>query len=75
MNENTKNLVKKLERSVFAGSRITAAEELGKIGDSDALPALIEALEDSNPRVRVAVAEALGNINVNEAVSGLNKSS
>ena len=59
-----------MERSVFAGNRVTAAEELGKIGDPDALPALIGALEDSNPRVRVAVAEALGNIQYTGRCSG-----
>ena len=60
MDENIKDLIKKLERSFFAGNRAIAAEELGKLGDPYALPALIEALDDPNPKVRAAVAEALG---------------
>jgi HEAT repeat protein len=46
MDENTKSLIKKVEHSVFAGNRAAAAKELGEIGDFDAVPALIKALED-----------------------------
>ena len=74
MDGDIKNFIKKLERSVFAGNRVIAAEELGKLGDPYALPALIEALDDPNPRVRVAVAEALGKFNMHGVVPGLVKS-
>src|SRR5690606_41733728 len=73
MDEKIKDLIKKLERSVFAGNRAAAAEELGKLGDINALPALIEALDDSNPKVRAAAAEALGKFNNPEVVPSLVK--
>ncbi|WP_243684210.1 HEAT repeat domain-containing protein [Methanosarcina barkeri] len=71
MDDNIKNLIKKLERSVFAGNRAIAAEKLGTLGDPYALPALIGALDDSNPKVRTAAAEALGKLNTPEAVPDL----
>lgn len=40
--------------------RLTAAEALGKIGDGKAGPFLLQAVHDSDPRVREAAARSLG---------------
>ena len=40
--------------------RLTAAEALGKIGDRKAGPFLLQALHDSDPRVREAAARSMG---------------
>jgi HEAT repeat protein len=42
--------------------RLAAAEALGKAGDASIIPALSEALEDSDSRVRAAAARAIGEI-------------
>ncbi len=62
MDENTRNLIKKVERSVFAGNRAAAAKELGGEigGDFDAVPVLLKALEDSSSKVKAAASEASG---------------
>ncbi|WP_269850693.1 HEAT repeat domain-containing protein [Methanosarcina horonobensis] len=73
MNENTKSLIKKVERSVFAGNRAAAAGELGKTGDFDVVPVLLKALEDSSWKVKAAASEALGEIDDPDAVPGLTK--
>jgi HEAT repeat protein len=44
------------------GEREDAAEELGKLGDRAAVPALCAAVRDPEPDVREAVAEALGRL-------------
>jgi HEAT repeat protein len=46
-------------------------DALGKIGDPQALPALLEALKDENGYVRRAAAEALGEIGDPQAVPAL----
>jgi HEAT repeat protein len=51
--------------------RRAAAEALGKIGDPQAVPALMEALKDRDEDVRKAVAEALGEIGDPQAVPAL----
>ena len=61
MDENTRNLIKKVERSVFAGNRAAAAKELGEIGDFDAVPVLLKALEDSSSKVKAAASKPSGN--------------
>lgn len=43
-----------------AAERVEAAERLGEIADSQAVPALLEALEDSDADVRRAAAESIG---------------
>lgn len=48
-----------------------AAQVLGKIGDTSAVPALTEALHDPNDDVREAVVEALGQIGDASAVPAL----
>lgn len=53
-------------------ARLNAAEALGKIGDTAAVPALIEALQDSNSIVSREAALALGIIGDVSAVPALN---
>jgi HEAT repeat protein len=50
---------------------VQAAEALGKLGDPQAIPALIKALGDSDWDVRCAAAEALGKIGDPQAVPAL----
>ena len=45
-----------------AAVRLTAAEALGKIGDRKAGPFLMQAVHDSDPRVREAAARSLGSL-------------
>jgi hypothetical protein len=51
--------------------RAEAAAAIGRLGDSGALPALVDLLGDSEIRVRVAAARALGEIRDPRAVEGL----
>jgi HEAT repeat protein/nucleoside diphosphate kinase/tetratricopeptide (TPR) repeat protein len=51
--------------------RVVAAEVLGAIGDTRAVPALISALGTENPYVRADSAEALGRIGDSRALSAL----
>ena len=51
-----------LERPGFDGLRRNAAIVLGNRGDSSAIPCLVEALQDSAPLVRGAVAWSLGKL-------------
>lgn len=44
--------------------RLTAAEALGKIGDHNAAPLLVRALQDPDPGVRQAAARSLGSLSV-----------
>jgi len=46
---------------------------LGNIGNADAVPALIDALEDEEPLVRGHAAWALGRIGTAEALAGLRR--
>lgn len=66
--EDFKKIIKDLNHKGFLGlsdnlwERITAAEILGKRGDSRAIPHLIKALDDRNSELRKEAARALGNI-------------
>jgi HEAT repeat protein len=51
--------------------RRTIVEALGRIGDSQALAALIEALADSDDQVREKAAESLGRLNDKRAAPSL----
>ena len=51
--------------------RAAAAEALGAIGDPQAVPALIQALGDSDSAVRRAAAEALGKLGDPQAIPAL----
>ncbi|MDW8071139.1 MAG: HEAT repeat domain-containing protein, partial [Anaerolineae bacterium] len=51
--------------------RWAAAKALGKLGDAQAVPALLAALQDEDWRVRVAAAEALGKLGDAQAVPAL----
>jgi HEAT repeat protein len=51
--------------------RMAAANALRRVGDASALPALIEALDDPNPRVRERAARACGAIGDERAVDAL----
>jgi HEAT repeat protein/serine/threonine protein kinase len=55
------------------GIRTNAAEELGKLGDSSAVPLLLEALGDENQMVRMSAAEALGEVGDPSAIPSLSK--
>ena len=64
------------ERSALAGSgpawrRATAAFRLGDIGSGDCAPALIAALSDREPDVRIAAARSLGRLRAAEAAGEL----
>lgn len=52
---------------------ISSAKKLGKLGDSKAVPALIEAMEHRTPVVSAAAARALGQIGDKSAISALVK--
>jgi len=58
-------------RSADPFVRLTAAGELGRIGDNRAVPSLIEALNDSDMHVRADVARALSLISDPRAVPAL----
>jgi HEAT repeat protein len=53
--------------------RFMSAEVLGSIGDSSTTPALIEALDDRNQRVRRAATEALAKVGGAAAVEPLQR--
>jgi HEAT repeat protein len=61
--------------SALSGShwktRWQAAQALGELEDSRAVPSLIQALDDSNQWVRIVAAEALGQVGDQEATSAL----
>jgi HEAT repeat protein len=57
--------------STDAGVRASAARSLGKIGDAEAIPYLLQALQDSDYGVRLNAAEALGQIGDAQAVTDL----
>ena len=59
-----------MKRAKLRGLKRNAAVVLGNAGDVSALPSLIAALSDSEPRVRAHVAWALGRIG-SPAVAGL----
>lgn len=62
-NERLMSLRKSLRGERDPGQRKQAASELGELGDSDAVPALVRSLlDDKNDEVRAACAEALGQI-------------
>lgn len=54
-----------------AGEREHAAAALRELGASEAVPALLKALEDENPLVRERSASALGALKASEGVPGL----
>jgi HEAT repeat protein len=54
-------------------SREAAARVLGMIGDSAAIPALMNALEDESAWVRIQAANALGGLGTTEAANALAK--
>lgn len=53
--------IRKLKRG-DPRTRATAARALGEMRDEAAVPALIQALKDTNPEVRLSVVQALGRI-------------
>jgi len=53
------------------GVRRSAAAALGQIGDRDAVPLVIQALQDKNGLVRRAATDALGNLKDRRAVAAL----
>ncbi|WP_199350954.1 HEAT repeat domain-containing protein [Haliangium ochraceum] len=55
-------LISQLERKSDYKLRLSAAINLGKLGDERAIPALIGALKDSNENVRGAAAASLGTV-------------
>ncbi len=57
--EEAQDLMKKLAKSRDAGVRASAAWRLGQMGATDAVPALINALEDENRSVRANAAGSL----------------
>lgn len=58
----------------FWGVRLEAAKQLGKIKLNQAVPVLIDALKDENPKVRRAVVEALGSFKTLESYDCLKNS-
>ena len=54
-------------------NRWKAAESLGRIGDKDAVEALIDTLWDDDPRVRLKAAWALGRIGDTRAILPLRR--
>lgn len=64
-------LLEALAHSPLIILRQTAAQLLGKLGDSRVVPALIKALADDSILVQLTVAEALGNLGDSRAVSPL----
>ncbi len=54
--------------------RMAAASGLGRLGEDNVAPRLVEAMEDPDPRVRKRVARALGRIGVPGAVPALTQS-
>src|SRR6056297_3658736 len=51
--------------------RMAAASALGKLGETSAVPALVDALTDENPQVRVRAAAALAQLDHPKAVPAL----
>jgi hypothetical protein len=66
-----RELVEKLEHGEDFRMRVTAALELGKSGDPNAIDPLVEALNDPNASVRAAAAAALEQIGDPSAVPAL----
>lgn len=58
-------------RSEDAATRQSAAMALGRLGNPDAIPGLLEALRDESDVVRQAAAWALGQVGDSRATSGL----
>jgi HEAT repeat protein len=52
--------------------RLAAAEALGKLGNSAAIPGLSEALGDTDSRVRAAAARSIGDIGARNEVTAIN---
>ena len=66
-----KKLVKKLEGGIFssAGKRCEAAKSLGRLGNPDVIPYLIEAIgKEDDETVRKCIIQAIGQIGSPEAV-------
>ena len=51
--------------------RMAAANALGKLGEPNAIPALVNALSDENPEVRIRACAALGTLEHPQAVEAL----
>ncbi|MFW9831981.1 MAG: HEAT repeat domain-containing protein [Candidatus Thorarchaeota archaeon] len=58
-------------RSNDAGARMVACQELGRLGDCEAVLPLIDRLDDANFQVRVAAAYALGQLGDPRAIKPL----
>src|SRR5262249_15113884 len=54
-----------------AKKRAIAAEELGERGEKPAMPALINATKDKDPRVQMAVVKAISKINTQDQVHAM----
>ena len=65
--EETMSLLKSTDRK----RRLVACVRLGALGRKEAVPALMEALDDGNESVRRAAADALGTLKAREAVPRL----
>jgi HEAT repeat protein len=68
---DVEGLIKALSHQKQADVRRKAAEALGRIGDTAGVPALIEALDDTDKGVRLIAAYWLGNIGHPTAVPAL----
>ncbi|MGM3307265.1 HEAT repeat domain-containing protein [Anabaena sp. WFMT] len=70
ISQAVKNIILELNHAEFY-VRYGAAEDLGKMGEADAVIPLIAVLNDNDPRLRSAVAQALGDIGDINAVEPL----
>jgi HEAT repeat protein len=70
-NKDFEGLIKALDYDKAYYVRSNAANVLGSIGDTRAVPALIETLNDSNDNVNMEAAKALGEIGDVRAVTAL----
>ena len=70
-NGDIPGLIKALRRKKDAQTREAAAKALGELGDTRAVPPLVDALDDSVAAVCVAAATALGEIGDRQAVEPL----
>lgn len=67
------DLVRVLRKDSSYKVRVQAALVLGRLGDRNAVPALVEALVDSNNMVRAVAAQALGKLGAPEAGPAVQK--
>jgi len=66
-------LAEYLKKETDLGLRLSAINVLGVIGSHEAAPALMEALEDKNPRLSSVAAQSLGRMRYSQALKPLLK--